>query len=87
MEEPHAEHPGIVRMKALSLIHVWYPQIDKDIENIVRQYEICSKGANNPPKLCPHPWDWPTGAMGRVHVDYFQYSGKMFQIMVDSYSK
>ena len=31
----HDQHPGIIRMKALSRIHVWYPYIDKDIETCV----------------------------------------------------
>ena len=28
----HVQHPGIVRMKALRRIHMWYPQIYKEIE-------------------------------------------------------
>ena len=87
LEELHVQHPGIVRMKALSRIHVWYPKIDKDIESLVKQCEDCSRVANEPPKSVPHPWDWPTGAMDRIHVDYFEYERDMFLIMVDSFSK
>ena len=87
LDELHAQHPGIVRMKALSRIHIWYTGIDKDIENIVKQCDDCSRVANEPPKSVPHPWDWPTEPMDRIHIDYFHYEGKMFLIMVDSYSK
>ena len=31
IHELHHQHPGIVRMKALSRIHVWFPGIDKKI--------------------------------------------------------
>ena len=74
-------------MKALSRIHVWYPKIDKDIESLVKQCEDCSRVANEPPKSVPHPWDWPTDVMDRIHVDYFEYERDMFLIMVDSFSK
>ena len=74
-------------MKALSRIHVWYPKIDKDIERLVKQCEDCSRVANEPPKSVPHPWDWPTDVMDRIHVDYFEYERDMFLIMVDSFSK
>ena len=35
LKELHQQHPGIVRMKSLSRMHVWYPNIDKDISELV----------------------------------------------------
>ena len=59
-------HPGIVRMKGLSRIHVWYPEIDQDIENTVHSCHECSKHKNKPAKAFIHPWNWPTGPFDRV---------------------
>ena len=43
----HDQHPGIVRMKTLSRIHVWYPYIDKGIENCVKSCYECHKNKGN----------------------------------------
>ena len=74
-------------MKSLSRIHIWFPNIDKEIENIVKSCKNCEKISNEPNKSEPHPWDWPANPMDRIHVDYFEYNSNDFLIMVDSYSK
>ena len=74
-------------MKSLSRIHIWFPNIDKEIENIVKSCKNCEKISNEPNKSEPHPWDWPANPMDRIHVDYFEYNSNSFLIMVDSYSK
>ena len=33
LEELHRGHPGVVRMKALARSHVWWPELDRDVEN------------------------------------------------------
>ena len=35
----HLNHPGIIRVKALPRLHVWWPTLDSDIEHIVRNGE------------------------------------------------
>ena len=40
LNELHNKHPGIVRMKALSRIHVWFPGIDSHIEQTVNVVQI-----------------------------------------------
>ena len=71
LAELHNGHPGIIRMKGLARIHVWYPGIDVDIETTVKSCYECSKNQNRPPKAIIHPWDWPTSAFDRVHIDFF----------------
>ena len=71
LAELHNGHHGVVRMKGLSRIHVWYPGIDKDIEQLVSRCHECSKNKNKPAKVFIHPWDWPTKPFDRVHVDFF----------------
>ena len=88
IKELHWQHPGIVRMKALCRIHAWYPNIDKDIEQLVEKCCQCKKVENAPPKDTTHPWAWPSKPMDRVHIDYFgPFYGKTYLILVDSYSK
>ena len=37
----HTGHPGIVRMKSLTRLHVWRPNLDKDITTIIQQCSDC----------------------------------------------
>ena len=51
LEELHQNHPGNSRMKSLSRIHIWFPNIDKEIENIVKSCKNCEKDSNEPNKI------------------------------------
>ena len=57
--ELHTGHPGIVRMKSLARLHVWWPNLDRDIATIVRKCDNCQKSRNKPQPAPLHPWDWP----------------------------
>ena len=87
IDELHKQHPGITRMKTLSRIHVWYPQIDKDIENCVKSCYECNKSKGKPVKAFVHPWTWPAKPFDRVHVDFFTLYGRNYLLLVDSHSK
>ena len=88
LKELHYQQPDIVRMKVLSRIHAWYPGIDKDIESLVEKCVHCKMVQNESPSCENHPWAWPSKSMDRIHLDYFgPYFGKIYLIMVDSYSK
>ena len=86
--ELHTGHPGIVRMKSLARLHVWWPNLDKDIATIVQQRSDCQKSRNKPQPAPLHPWDWPKMPWQRIHIDSAgPFMGKMFLIVVDSHSK
>ena len=36
LEELHQGHPGVVRMKSLACSHVWWPELDREIEDQVK---------------------------------------------------
>ena len=41
LEELHTSHPGIVKMKSLAHIHVWWPKIDMHIKEMVKSCAVC----------------------------------------------
>ena len=85
--ELHKNHPSMSRMKSLSRLHIWFPNIDKEIEKLVKTCETCEKLSNSPNKSPPHPWDWSIEPMDCVHIDFFEFENNKFLAMVDSYSK
>ena len=48
LEELHTAHPGVVRMKSIARIHVWWPGIDKQIEEMVKGCLPCQSIRNKP---------------------------------------
>ena len=88
LEELHEAHPGVVRMKALARNYVWWPGIDKELEETVRRCETCQRHARNPPGAPLHPWEFPAKPWSRLHVDYAgSFLGKMFLLVIDAFSK
>ena len=88
LTELHANHPGMVRMKALARLHVWWPNIDSDIENKVAKCESCTKQLPNFPKAQANPWIWPQTPWQRIHVDFAgPFRNEMFLVVVDAHSK
>lgn len=87
LSELHECHPGMSRMKALARCYVWWPGLDKDIEDKVRLCTQCiqvQKAPNPEPLLL---WPWATQPWQRVHIDYAEVKGQNFLLVVDSHSK
>ena len=75
----HTSHPGIVRMKSLARLHVWWPGIDKQIEEAVRACTSCQSIRNRPQPVPLHPWAWPTQVWQRIHIDFAgPFQGQIF---------
>ncbi|KAL7726057.1 hypothetical protein ACLKA6_008515 [Drosophila palustris] len=53
----HAAHPGIVKMKALARSYVWWPNIDVEIEAVVKSCCACQEIRNEPQKTPTHHWE------------------------------
>uniref|UniRef100_A0A5S6QND2 RNA-directed DNA polymerase n=1 Tax=Trichuris muris TaxID=70415 RepID=A0A5S6QND2_TRIMR len=84
----HSEHPGIVRMKALARSVVYWPGLDQQIENIVRQCSACAMVAKLPAKTPPCSWPPADKCWSRVHVDYAgPVEGRYLLVLVDAFSK
>ena len=88
LAELHQDHPGIVCMKALARRHVWWPNLDRDIEEMVRSCQAWQQGQCKPAKASHNPWLWPLKPWQRIHVDFAgPFLGKMFLLVVNAHSK
>ena len=88
IDELHEGHPGVSRMKSLARGFVWWPRIDKDLEEKVKQCSTCQEHRHHPPPAPLHPWEWPKHPWVRLHADYVgPFMGKMFLVVIDAYSK
>lgn len=70
LRELHTSHPGIVKMKSLAHVHVWWPGIDKCIEHLVKECETCESVRINPSSL--HLWSWLDAPWKRILLVYFK---------------
>jgi transposase InsO family protein len=88
LEELHSGHQGVVKMKSLARSYVWWPGIDKDIEQITKQCPGCQENQSMPRSAPLHPWEWPTTPWQRIHIDYAgPFQGKMYLVVIDAHSK
>ena len=55
IEEVHAGHQGISKMKALARSFVWWPRLDADLEKKACECEVCKLHQKTPPKAPLHP--------------------------------
>ena len=78
LDELHLSHPGVVRMKALAHSHIWWPELDRHLEDRVKSCMACQSVKQAPPKA---PWK-------RIHVDFAgPIMGKMLFVTTDAHSK
>lgn len=84
----HETHPGITRMKSLARSYVWWPGLDRNLEEKGRACRQCQAQHKRPTPAPLHPWVWPTRPWSRLHIDYAgPWEGKMFLVTVDAHSK
>ena len=88
LPELHEDHPGMTKMKSLAQMYVWWPRMEKDIEQSVQSCVSCQVQQSLPPVAPLQPWSWPTRAWSRLHLDYVgPFQGHMFLVLVDAHSK
>lgn len=88
IEELHDSHPGICRMKSLARSYVWWPGMDRELEEKVRSCRVCQQSRPQDAPTTIHPWEWPKRPWVRLHLDYAgPMLGKMYLILIDACSK
>ena len=75
-------------MKAAARQYVWWPQIDKQIEETVQNCPDCAVLQKDPVKPPLHSWELPNGPWRRLHLDFAgPMFGSMWLIYIDAFSK
>ena len=88
LTEIHEGHMGIVRMKSLARMHVWWPKIDENIETHANQCISCQENSQQPNKAPVLTWENPKEPWKRLHVDFTgPYEGSMWLIVIDAATK
>lgn len=84
----HKGHPGIVAMKHIARNYVYWPSIDKEIENFIHNCENCALASKTPTKTLMQSWPIPTKVFERVHIDIAETSkGDFYFLLIDAFSK
>lgn len=81
----HTDPPGKSRMKSLKFL--WWPNLDSEIKNTVRECMICQKTRKSTPLAPLQPWVWPRHNWQRLHLDFAHLDEKDFLILADSHFK
>ena len=88
LAELHCGHPGGARMKSLARRFVWWPGMDQQIEETVKECPECQQSQASPPVAPLCSWQWPTRPWSRIHIDF---AGPMddltFLVIIDAHSK
>ena len=88
LDELHISHPGVTRMKSLSRMFVWWPNMDSNIEVLVKTCSVCQSQRPTPPSAPIQPWRWLSKPWSRLHLDFAgPFMGHTFLIIIDAYSK
>ncbi|XP_064471999.1 uncharacterized protein K02A2.6-like [Ornithodoros turicata] len=83
----HEDHIGFSRIKMLARTLVWWPKIDRDLEDITRNCSVCQSMQNVQPAAPLQPWAYPARKWERVHMDFAEAEGSHLLIIVDAHSK
>ncbi|XP_055916947.1 uncharacterized protein K02A2.6-like [Eupeodes corollae] len=79
---------GIVKTKALARSFIWWPNIDRGIEDLIKSCHACRLQQPSPEKSALIPWNAADHAWSRIHIDYAgPIHGNYLLIIVDSFSK
>ena len=87
LDELHSEHSGVVAMKAIARGFMFWPGLDKGIEELASRCSVCQSLRSRPPKAPLETWRWPSRPFQRVHVDFCEFANDNFLVLIDSHSK
>lgn len=70
LQEVHSCHTGISKMKSITRSYFWWPKLDCDIENFVKNCHICMLSRPELPISVTTKWPESTEVFDRIHLDF-----------------
>lgn len=83
----HMTHRGIVSCKNTARQSVYWPRLNKDIEEIITNCEICQRNQRGNVQEPLLDRELPTRPWEKVAMDFFHHNGVTYLLLVDYYSK
>ncbi|XP_037928777.1 uncharacterized protein K02A2.6-like [Teleopsis dalmanni] len=88
LQSLHESHLGIVKTKSLARSFVWWPKLDRDIENLIKSCLPCQKLLPSPEKSKLIPWKVTNTVWQRIHIDFAgPIKNYHLFVIIDSFSK
>ena len=72
--------------RELARSYLWWPNIDSEIEQTVRNCSSCQQVRKLPAAAPLAPWMWPSNPWHRIHIDFADEKRHYF-ILVDAHSR
>lgn len=84
----HESHMGIVKSKSLCRTFFWWPNIDADLELLIKSCDRCCRVLPDPKPSQLIPWRAEQSPWARIHLDYAGPIGGFYLlVVVDAFSK
>ena len=84
----HFGHQGVCPMKALARGYVYWPNMDKQLEDLARTCAKCQLAAKSPRKYTLSSWPVPDSPWSRLHIDFSGPKNRQsFLVDVDAFKK
>ena len=72
-------------MKSLARSYIWWPNMDKEIEEVVKSCLSCQANRHSSAPAQLHPLEWPDQPWSRLHIDFAgPVKGSMLLIITSS---
>ena len=75
LNELYYTHPGIIKMKLHACIYMWWPNLDQNIEDLVKSCRECATQRSLPPIAPLQSWPWANQSLKRLHIDFAEIEG------------
>ena len=87
LEQLHKAHQGIVKSKELAAQCVWWPSINKDIEDAIKNCQFCQEERPSNPREPLKTSAVPKGPWEKIAADVCEMKNKQYLVVYDYYSK
>ena len=88
LEELRDGYLSVVKMKALAMSYVWWPNISGRLEELAKGCDGCQLNQTMPTKAPLHPFEWATAPWQRLLIYYARpFHNSLFLVVVDAHSQ